>query len=152
MKIRKGNKNDILKVSRLWLSMAKELAPQSTPNIQWWRTLETDLFKSGLYGMYLAEEGGKVIGFLDFLVTCEPLTGEKHLIGRHMYIDPEHRKSSIAMKLYSASMKNGKESGATVFDLICDKNEKAFWEKKGYRETSYVMRKQGGMKWAQPGQ
>ena len=141
MNIRQGTQNDILKVSRLWLKMATELEPGSTPNIEWWRRLAVSYFNSGAYAMFLAEDGGSIIGFGDFFISPEPLTGKIHWLGRHLFVNTEHRKSEVAGNIYRAGLRFGKKNGATVFDVFCSHNETSLWKKKGYEEVSFVMRK-----------
>jgi GNAT superfamily N-acetyltransferase len=141
MIIRKGTSNDILKVSRLWLQMAQELAPKETPNVEWWRKISAGMMKNGGYHIFLAEDGGKIVGFLDFFLFPEPLTGKLHMVGQHFFVLPEHRNNAVSGKIYRESLKFGKASGAKVAELFCFDNEKDMWMKKGYKPVRSMVRR-----------
>mgnify|MGYP001571902732 FL=1 len=141
MIIRQGTANDINKVSRLWLKMVRELSPNGNPNVEWWRDIAVSCLKSGMYEMVVAEDGGKIVGFGDFFISPEPLTGKIHWMGRHLFVDVERRETSLAGKIYRKGIEIGKEKGATVFDVFCAPNEIPLWSKKGYVENQLVMRK-----------
>ena len=142
MNIRRGDKNDVLKVSRLWLQMTQELAPELTPNAYWWREMAAALLKQDNYFMFVAEEGGKLCGFIDYFLFPEPATGKRHCVGQHFYILPEYRKTGLAGDLWRGVLKISKAQGAQVWELFCFTNEKPMWEHHGFQPQRILMRKE----------
>lgn len=142
MIIRRGQIGDVLKVSRLWLKMVNELAPDYTPNVEWWRSHAEQFLKNGNYSMFVAEEGGKLVGFLDFFLFYEPSTGKLHGIGQHFYVIPEYRGNCVSGKLYRNTVKAMKEKGCKVMELFCFDNEKTMWEKKGFVLKRMLLRRE----------
>lgn len=104
--IRKGTENDILKISRLWLKMVDELAPDYTPNVEWWREIAYNTIRNGMYHVFVIEEGGRLLGFLDFFLYPEPSTGKVHMVGQHFWVEPEMRSNCVSGKLYRTALKS----------------------------------------------
>jgi len=144
MKIREANENDVLKVSRLWLQMVEELASDLTPNLDWWRNHATSFMKSGNYFMFVAESGGKILGFIDFFLFPEPATSKIHAIGQHFYVLKEYRHTGVSSKLWKRAIKNAKKNGAQLFELFCFEKEKKFWEHHGFLPKRILVRKERG--------
>ena len=141
MVIRKGNKNDILKVSRLWLQMVNELSPKFTPNVQMFRAHCEKFMSNGNYEMFVADEGGRIVGFLDFFLFPEPSDGKLHGVGQHFYVIPEYRGNCVSGKLYKNTIRTMKERGCAVRELCCFENEKQGWIKKGYEPLRSIVRR-----------
>jgi hypothetical protein len=140
--IRKGTINDVKKVSRLWLKMVDELMPEHTANLEWWRQCAFNAFNGAAgYQLFVIEDGGAILGFLDFFVLAEPSTGKAHAMARHFYIIPELRNGAAARELYHVSMSAAKAAGAQVIDLFCGEKEMAFWGDKGYHVSEFKMQK-----------
>jgi len=142
MIVREGSKSDIEQVSRLWLQMIVELSPSLTPNVEWWKEIANNLFNAGIYYLIVAEEEGILKGFIDGMLFPEPSTGRVHGVGQHMYVRPNYRKAIVAPRLYRKLIKVLRNNGATVLELFCFNNERAFWEKKGYRPLRQLMRRE----------
>lgn len=140
--IRKGNEGDVIKVSRLWLEMLKEMKPEYTPNIEWWRTICIESLRSKRYMIFIAELGGSIKGFLDLFLFPEPSTGKIHAIGQHFFIRPNYRKNGIAYSLYKRAIKESIKNKASIFELFCFDNEKDMWMKKGFKPIRNLLRKE----------
>lgn len=140
--IRPGTANDILKVSRLWLQMVTELAPELTPNVEWWRAHALNFLKNGAYHFFVADLGGKLVGFLDYFIFPEPSTGKWHGVGQHLFVLPEHRRTGIGGLLYRSTVKDMMKKGCTVQELFCFESELPGWIKKGYKPKRTLVRKE----------
>jgi GNAT superfamily N-acetyltransferase len=141
MIIRRGTEHDVLKVSRLWLKMVEELAPDFTPNVVWFRNHAHKFLKTGDYAIFVAEEGGKIVGFIDFFIFPEPSTGKIHGVGQHFYVSPEYRGNCISGQLYKKTVDTMKKVGCQALELFCMDNEKRIWTKKGYKPVRTMVRR-----------
>lgn len=141
-KIRDAYEADIVKASRLWLEMVNEMRPDFTPNIGWWRKIATDAMRQGSYFMIVADDGGKVVGFLDWFLFPEPSTGKVHAVGQHLFLKPELRGTGIGRCLYESAIEKVKETGILTVELFCFENEKPMWEKRGFVPLRTLLRKQ----------
>ena len=142
MKIRSAIISDIIKVSRLWMQMVTELAPELTPNAYWWRVQAESALKQDNYFMYVAEEGGKIIGFIDYFLFAEPATGMRHCVGQHFFVLPEYRGGSTSASLWKTVMRVSKAQGSQIWELFCFEKEKEFWGKKGFSQKRCLVRKE----------
>lgn len=142
MLIRQANEGDILKVGRLWLEMVKEMRPDFTPNVEWWRKIAADAMRNGSYSMLVVDDGGKIVGFLDWFLFPEPSTGQVHMVGQHLYLKPELRGSGVGRELYEKTMEIGVARGVKTFELFCFGNEQPYWEKRGFAPLRTLMRKE----------
>jgi GNAT superfamily N-acetyltransferase len=142
--IRFGTENDILKTSRLWLQMVNELAPEYTPKVEWWRKIALHNLKNSSYEFLVAESGGKLSGFIDWFKYPEPATGKLHAVYQHFFVLPEHRKSTLAGKLWRISFEITKKHGCMIREGFCFEKEITFWKRHGFNPTRVLMRKAGG--------
>lgn len=142
MIVRAGNESDIVKASRLWLEMVKEMRPEWTPNVEWWRKIAVGSMRSGTYFVVVADEGGKLVGFLDWFIFDEPSTGKTHAVGQHLFLRPELRGSGIGRNLYDKAMEAVKDMGINTVELFCFENEKPMWEKRGFAPVRSLLRKE----------
>lgn len=133
MKIRQATSKDILQVSLLWLKMVRELTPYNTPNIEWWKSREHYLMCMENYMMYVAEDDGKLIGFIDQMVCPEPSNSKIIGIGQTFYVLPEYRNSNVAGRLWKKFIRHFKEKGAQEIEVICADEQKPLWERHGFR-------------------
>lgn len=140
MIIREGTEPDIIKISRLWLDMVKEMKPEYEPNVEWWRKIALQHLRSGIYYFYVADDGGKIVGFIDFFMYPEPSTGKKHCVGQHFFLKPEYRGKTTGRELYERSLSKGKKLGAKIIELFCFENERAMWKRKGFKSLRTLMR------------
>jgi GNAT superfamily N-acetyltransferase len=141
-KIRLANNVDILKVSRLWLNMVKELAPDLNPNMEWWRRHAEKFMKTDDYFMFVAEEGGRILGFVDYFLFPEPATSKIHAVGQHLYVLPEHRNNEVSGKLWKIVLRHSKKRGAEIHELFCFEKEQKFWERHKFSLRRFLMRKE----------
>ena len=141
--IRKAIEADVIKVSRLWLEMVKELNSNYEPRIDWWREQTRFLICNNKdYKLFVADDGGKIIGFIDFLLQLESARGKRCVFARHFYIKPEYRyKKRIAKELYETGIISGKEWKANLYMFLCQENEKEMWIKQGYSPGEIIMEK-----------
>jgi GNAT superfamily N-acetyltransferase len=138
--IRNGTEGDILKVSRLWVKMVTEMKPEWTPKVEWWRKIALNNLHGGRYFLSVADNGGKLSGFLDWFLYDEPSTGKLHAVGQHLFLDEEYRNIGIGNSLFHHAVEQAKKKKAEVIELMCFDNEKRFWEKKGFAPLRTLMR------------
>lgn len=140
MIIREAAEADIVKASRLWLEMIAEMKPELTPNISWWRKIATKSLREGNYFMHVADDGGSIVGFLDYFRFPEPSTGKIHAVAQHLYLRRDLRGNGIGNMLIEAAIKSAKDMGILTMELFCFENEKPMWEKKGFKPYRSLMR------------
>ena len=142
MQIRQANEGDLVKASRLWLEMVKEMRPDFTPNVEWWRKIARDSMRQGSYSMLVADDGGKIVGFLDWFLFPEPSTGQIHMVGQHLFLTPELRGTGVGRELYEKTMEIGVKRGVKIFELFCFDAEQVYWKKRGFSPLRTLMRKE----------
>lgn len=141
MIIRPGLEQDVVKVSRLWLEMVAELAPTYTPNVGWWRTMALQHLRGNRYHIFVADLGGRLVGFIDFFFFPEPSTGKIHAVGQHFYLTPEFRGQGVGRDLYQAAIELATPI-AQVVELFAFSAQTANWEKQGYKPVRTLLRKE----------
>lgn len=143
--IRRATQADILKLSRLWFSMVKEMRPEWEPNPALWREHCFRFMQTGTYSIFISENGGgRIHGFIDYFLWPEPSTNKLHAVGQHFYMLPEFRKGKAAWELYRAATGDAISRGAKVLELFCFENELPKWERKGYQKTRFLVRREVG--------
>jgi GNAT superfamily N-acetyltransferase len=142
MLIRQANEGDLLKASRLWLEMVQEMRPDFTPNVEWWRKIARESMRRGNYSMLVVDDGGKLVGFLDWFLFPEPSTGRIHMVGQHLFLKSELRGTGIGRELYEKTMEIGTARGVKTFELFCFDAEQSYWEKRGFAPLRTLMRKE----------
>ena len=141
MIIRRGVLHDVLKVSRLWLRMVEETAPHLTPDVSMWRKHAEGFLTNGAYSIWVAEEGGRLVGFIDSFLFPEPSTGKLHWVGQHFYVLPEFRKGPVPGLIWRSALSLSKRNGAKVWEFCCFEGMRPFWEKRGFKQTRCFMRR-----------
>ena len=90
----------------------------------------------------LAESAdGKIVGFIDGLAFPEPSTGMMHGVGQHMYISPEYRNTSVALKIYRRIMQVARHFKVKNWEFFCAADNTELWTKKGYIPQRIMMRR-----------
>lgn len=143
VKIRLATAADVLKVGRLWLQMVSEVMPDGRPNVDWWRRRQLELLEAPNYTMWVAEEGGRVLGFVDYLIFPEPATSRLHGVGQSFYVLPECRGNGVSGRLWKKAVTELKKDGAQDLEIICADKQRPFWEKRGFRFRYSYMRRKG---------
>jgi GNAT superfamily N-acetyltransferase len=137
--IRRGNEGDIAKLGRLWLEMVRELS-NAQPMLEWWKIIELDSLRNNKeYYCFVAEEGGKIVGFIDFIMVVEPSISKCQAIGRHYYVMPAYRKKRIPLQLFDAAIQEIKDKGAKSISFSCFPEKVDFWKKRGFNQYQVVM-------------
>lgn len=133
---------DLSVTQQLWLDMVKEKRPDWSPRSDWWLVLAEELLRSGTYTQLVAIDSTamEAAGFLDFLVFPEPSTGKIHMVGQHLYVRPEYRGSSAALRLIRAAKKKAGKQGASVVELFAFSDEVDQWTKVGFSPVRILMR------------
>lgn len=131
VKLRQATDADVEEVSELWLKMVQELAPDLSPNVDWWQQHAHIFMQSNAYTMFVVEDKGKIVGFIDYFLFSEPATSKNHAVFQHFYVIPEYRNGSASSKLYRIGLKSSKKCGAEVIELCCFPEEVDFWKKHG---------------------
>jgi GNAT superfamily N-acetyltransferase len=143
MVIRQATEADIVKASRLWLDMLAEMAPQfDTPNVKWWREIATTSMRQGTYFMLVADEGGKIVGFLDWFLFPEPSTGQVHAVGQHLFLEDAYRGVGFGRELYERALAWAKKHEIKSIDMFCFDNEKPMWLRRGFTPLRTLLRKE----------
>ncbi len=143
MLIRKAVEGDIHKVSHLWREMVSELNPEYTPMSEWWRSITLNMMRNHKeYCVFVAEDNGKLIGFIDFLLVSEPSIGGIQALGRHFYVKPEYRKPGVAFDLYCKSIEEIRKRGGKTVSLPCKPDSVHFWGKRGFKVSEILLRKE----------
>src|SRR5208337_509903 len=132
MIIREAGESDLEKVARLWFLMAKELAPSLTPDMNVWKRTTEGVIKAGAYSIFVADDGGKLVGFSSYMRFDDAATGDKQAIGQHIYVLPEFRKLGISGILYRKVMKSAKINGCKNMMVDCMQGQFAFWMAHGF--------------------
>ena len=140
--IRAATESDVLKISRLWFLMVREMRPEWDPNPALWREHCFNFLRSGKYFIFVAEEGGRILGFIDYFLFAEPSTNKLHAVGQHFYMIPEFRKGKTAWWLYKVATDTAKKLGARVLELHCFESELPKWKRKGYEPTRFLVRQE----------
>jgi hypothetical protein len=140
--IRQANERDVFKISRLWYLMVKEMRPDWEPNPGLWREHCFNFLKSKKYFIFIAEEGGRVQGFIDYFLFPEPSDDKIHAVGQHFYMMPECRKGKTAWWLYKIATDTAKMQGAQILELFCFEKEIKKWKRKGYTPMRYLVRQE----------
>ncbi len=128
-----------MKISRLWWDMVREMRPDWEPRQDWWREHCFGFLRTGRYFIFAAEEGGKIVGFLDYFIFPEPSTGKIHAVGQHFYVKPEYRRTRVAWHLYQSAFMAAKQRAENI-DLFCFPEEEKFWKKRGFKPIRLSMR------------
>jgi len=132
MLVRMASELDGLKVSRLWACMAREDDPKLEPDLSMWRGYVSALMKSPAYCMFLAEEGGKVLGFIDYAIRPEPGFGIWQGVFNHFYVLPEYRNTKVSGSLWRTAIKNARSKGIKEMTAACFPKMTGFWQKHGF--------------------
>lgn len=133
----------IKKIAPLWLKMVKEIAPESTPNVEWWIDFMEKLKKSDKYVMVTAENEDGLVGFCDVIAFDDPDSGKKVATGQYLYVVPKFRNNIVADKIYKLCDLRLVERGHVVemATIHCFKERKRFWERAGFSQYKTVMKK-----------
>ena len=140
--IRKAIEADIKKVSWLWMDMCKELHPDYTPNMEWWRIVTVNLMRNHKeYTMFVSvNEKGQIVGFIDYIVDVEASRGQLIANGRHFYIKPEYRNTGADL-IWKKMLENLQLRKVQLIIAPCAMGQEAFWSDRGFTQSSMVMEK-----------
>ena len=133
MIIRPGTQHDLLKVGRLWRKLVNEKNPDYNPRVDWWRDYTAAAMAQGNYYLFVAEDGGRIVGFTSFIVAPEPATGTIQAIGRHIYVETEFRRQRIGSLFHKEHLRIARERKCSAWVLGCDSLDEGMWIKKGFR-------------------
>ncbi|MEK6760095.1 MAG: GNAT family N-acetyltransferase [Deltaproteobacteria bacterium] len=140
VEIREATIDEVEAVADLWLAMCAELKPEATPDKGAWIKLVGDLFRTGTYHIVVAEDEGRLVGFVDGLIYLEPSVGQKIGMSQFIYVHPDHRFSDTAPRLYQLIVQLVNGYGVTSVYTTCEQKTKALWERKGFVVERYIMR------------
>jgi GNAT superfamily N-acetyltransferase len=142
MIIRYGTISDTAKVARLWVKMVQESTGNLEPNVQYWKKLYNDRITEEDFVVLVAEEGGKIVGFVYFFAYDNMETGKRHGNAPYMYVEPEYRETDVSSKLYAGILKEANKRDCKTYEFYCNKDKIDFWSKKGYGIYKYLMSKE----------
>jgi len=89
----------------------------------------------GNWNVLVAEEEGKVVGWIGWTVKGDPIQEERYVYLVEVMVHPEFRRKGIASKLVTEAEKNARETGFDhIYCYIFGPNDasKALSEKLGY--------------------
>lgn len=90
----------------------------------------------------LGEEDGKVVGLIGFMLADHHFSGQKYAAELMWYVEEEHRKGGIAVKLLWEAEKIAKEKGALDFCVTAPNDDvAALYERFGYHKLEVTFRK-----------
>jgi hypothetical protein len=128
MKLRPGNEHDLHKVGRLWVDMMHEIFPEREPDLAAWKqNVQRFLLLKGYY-LFVVEEGGKMIGFTDFIIQYDPTISKKVLNSFHTFVIKENRKSGATNLLWSEVVKGAKDNQCHLIMFSTTPNLQKYWE------------------------
>lgn len=90
----------------------------------------------------LGEECGEVVGLLGFIVANHHFSGQKYAAEMMWYVEREHRKGGIAIKLLWEAEKQAKELGAEDMVFTAPNEDvSALYQRFGYHKMEVTYRK-----------
>ena len=143
MNIRRAVKGDLLQVLRLWLDMIRETYPENNPSLDKAFTGFLNLMDNPAYNMWVADDDGDIVGFVDGFVVDDPIIGKICGVGMHGYVKPEHRKSLTGIKLHTTFFEEEiKEHGLKAIKLNCIPSMVPYYEMLGFKQKEILMYKE----------
>ena len=142
MNIRPAIPADIHKLSRLWFKLCTEHDPSLSPDSIMWRNMTLHDLNNKNFYMLVAEDGGKLIGFVSFTVTYEPMYSKIVAQGGHLYVLPEYRGQKIGEQLYQSAVSQFKKRNGQVISIVCFDDAKDLWLHYGYKQVHSIMEKE----------
>lgn len=133
MNIRNATPQDGKRLKALWLDMALELDPKGAPNPAWWEAVFMNSLRQSSIRTLVAEDQGKLVGFLQYVFFPEPSDGKKHCHGTHLYLRPEYRGKRAGFRMVEQGIADAKKNGAKVIELMCHEAQVKMWKKKGWK-------------------
>jgi hypothetical protein len=98
--------------------------------------------KAGNYTLIVAEDNGKIAGFIDYMLIYEPSINGKLAFSRHWYIKPEYRKGTAAKDLYGYGTKHARSHGASRYRFLSSEGQLEMWKHRGHKVIQYLMEKE----------
>lgn len=90
----------------------------------------------------LGEENGKVVGLLGFIVANHHFSGQRYAAELMWYVEEEHRKGGIALKLLWEAEKQAKDMGAEDMVFTApNEDAAALYARFGYSKMEVTYRK-----------
>jgi ribosomal protein S18 acetylase RimI-like enzyme len=123
MIIRLGEENDFEEITRLAFEFDDYLDDLlSTPEVErnsreTIRKVLTEGFSDPKHFFFVAEEGGKLIGFSDVWIYPEFIHGGKSAYLNNLYITKDKRRSGVGSQLLSETLRKSKEEGAVALHI-----------------------------------
>ncbi|MDA3835564.1 MAG: GNAT family N-acetyltransferase [Spirochaetales bacterium] len=138
--IRLATKEDIAKVSMLWLDMVTELKEEWESDVESWIEITKALMDVDGYYMLIAEDNDDIVGFLDGMTYYESGIGKNIGIAKHFYLKPEYRKTGLSSEMYDLMIKIAREEDANVLEIQCHPEKLKYWEGFGFKIEQYILR------------
>jgi len=113
LNVRRAFPCDVVDCGLLWVDMALEEKPNSTPDMAMWCNKMMDFIKADNNHLYVGEVNGKIVSFVSGFWDLDPMTGEKFIVGTHFYVKPEYRKTPIGKKLHNKYLNVGRNLGVS---------------------------------------
>jgi GNAT superfamily N-acetyltransferase len=141
---RQATEKDLVRIGELWKEMVNEMRPEWTPNAELWVGMGKSLFEQQLinYTIIIAEEAGKIVGFVDGMIFHEPSTDKKHGVGQHFYVIPKYRKTRVAAKLYEEIVSVAVLADVDILEFFCFQEDLEFWGRRGYGLVRCLVRRE----------
>ena len=143
MHIRPAVKNDLPEVGKLWLELVKETYPNETPSFE--MMIQDTLFMMNThpgYSMFVAEDGGEIIGFVDAVYSNDAVLGKLCGRARHLYVKPQYRPKLVGLKLFKVQEDWGIQHGAKAAKGNCIDSMVNIYKSFGYKAIETLMYKE----------
>lgn len=140
IRVRRAVKKDVLELSYLWKAFVVEEDSNRKPNQDAWVHKTLGMLNDSNYYLLVAEKNGELIGFQDGYVTLDPAINETCVMGKSIYVKPEHRGGEATKKLNGLTMDLGKRAGVTTIMRPIRPELLDYWQKKGCKLVNMVVR------------
>ena len=138
--IRLATKEDIPELSKLWVEMIKELEPDWEPNADVWIKNCENLLDSGSYGIGIAIEDDKMVGFIDGMTYYDPASDKIIGFGKNFYVARDYRGTDIAEELMITSIVEAQKRGVETLEMQCYPDKLEYWVKHGFEGRQIISR------------
>lgn len=116
VRVRRGILADVPDMAKMWMSLVKEdMNGVGKPDPAAWIAQTVAMLGSPDYYLFVSEDKGNLVGFMDGVVSFDPSTSQKVMTGRHIYVNPEYRKTGATERMHREGVKLARSLGVKVF-------------------------------------
>lgn len=116
IRVRRGVLADVPELAPLWVKLTQEdMGDKAFPDPLLWIAQTVGLMHNQDYYLFVTEDRGKIVGFMDGFVAMDPSTSQKVMTGRHIYMEKDYRNSGNTEKMHREGVKLARSVGVDVF-------------------------------------